>query len=186
MESGNEYVLQVKGNQSKLLTAIKQTVSRTLVKDVDYTLENNRGRQENRAVYVYTLDTNPIYEQWKGIKHIVHIESYGKRGKRDYLENRYYITSKSIQDAKVYNKGIRSHWGIENGLHWVKDVILNEDKAMVRDFQRSKNMSVVRNIVMNIYRISGNHSIKYAIEAFTNKLDKCLNLLYGKYHILIN
>ena len=180
MESGNDYVLQVKGNQPKLLKAVKQTIVNSTASDVDYTLEKNKGRVEHREVYVYSNLDNPIYEEWIGLKEIIHVVSRGKRKNKSYKQNRYYISSKTCEDARKYNEGIREHWGIENRLHWVKDVILKEDKSMVLDLDRSGNMSVIRNIVMNLYRISGYGSIKYAIEKFANRLEKCDNLIYGK------
>lgn len=179
MESGNEYVLQVKGNQPGLLKAIKQTIMENTAADIDYTLEKNRGRIEQREVYVYSCLDNAEYSKWVGLKKIIHVVSSGLRNKKRYKENRYYITSRSCEDAQVYNKGIRSHWGIENRLHWVKDVIQNEDKGMVSDFDRSVNMSAIRNIVINLYRLSGYDSIKYAIEKFTNRLEQCSNIIYN-------
>lgn len=181
MESGNEYVLQVKGNQPSLLKAIKQTILINTPVDTDYTFEKNRGRIEQREVYVYAQKDNPVYDQWFGMKKVIHVVSKGKRNNKEYIENRYYISSKSTENARIYNTGIRDHWGIENRLHWVKDVILNEDKSMVIDLDRSGNMSVIRNVVINLYRISGQMSIKYAIEAFTNKIEKCRNLIYNDY-----
>ncbi|MDV7397557.1 hypothetical protein RZS08_39520, partial [Arthrospira platensis SPKY1] len=76
---------------------------------------------------------------------------------------------------------IRDHWGIENRLHWVKDATLKEDKSLVKDLDRSETMSIVRNMVINLYRISGISSTKYAIEAFNNKISKCVELIYNKY-----
>ena len=177
MESGNEYVLQVKGNQSGLLKAIKQTIKNNSPVDTDIKTEKNKGRIERREVYVYSNMDNPIYKSWYGAKKIIHIVSTGIRAGKKYRENRYYITSKKTNKALTYNEGIRGHWGIENRLHWVKDVILNEDKSKVKDFNRSENMSVIRNIVINLYHIYGYLSIKYAIEMFTNRISECINLI---------
>lgn len=180
MESGNEYVIQVKGNQKNLLNAIKQTVDENSPRDTDSTNEKNKGRTEQREVNVYTNLDHPIFKEWAGIREVVHVISTGKRNKIQYQEDRYYISSIKYPNAKLLNSGIRSHWGIENKLHWVKDVILNEDKSMVLDLDRSGNMSLIRNIVINLYRISGYTSIKYAIEAFTNNIEKCCDLILQK------
>ena len=147
--------------------------------DTDCVVEKNRGRKEHREVHVYSQIENPIFDQWYGIKKVIHVVSKGNRNNKDYNEDRYYISSKTAESAKTYNKGIRGHWGIENRLHWVKDVILNEDKSMVSDLDRSVNMSIIRNIVINLYRMSGYQSVKYAIEEFTNKIEKCTNLIYN-------
>ena len=181
MESGNDYVLQVKGNQPKLLSAIKQTISTTRPVDSDSVKEKNRGRIERRSVYVYSALENPIYKDWASIKSVIHVVSQGNRNSKEYLENRYYITSLNNTNAKLYNERIRDHWGIENRLHWVKDATLKEDKSLVKDLDRSETMSIVRNMVINLYRISGISSTKYAIEAFNNKISKCVELIYNKY-----
>lgn len=180
MESGNEYVIQVKGNQPKLLKAIKQTITNTSSVDSDYTMEKNKGRIEEREVHVYSNLGNSLYGNWIGMKRIIHVVSRGVRNGEKYCNDRYYISNKACEDARVYNMGIRNHWGIENGLHWVKDVILIEDKSMLLDLERSENMSVIRNTVMNLYRMNGYRSIKYAIEEFTNRLEKCILLVCGK------
>lgn len=181
MESGNEYVIQVKGNQPKLLSAIIKTISENIPVNTDEAKEKNRGRIEHRKVYVYTNIEDPIYSQWYGIKKIIHVVSKGIRSNKAYNEERFYIASKVTQSAKLYNEGIREHWGIENRLHWVKDKIMNEDKSMVLDLKRSENMSIIRNIVINLYRMSGYTSIKYAFETFTNKIESCRNIIYNNF-----
>ena len=179
MESGNDYVLQVKGNQPKLMKKIRETITNSDAIEIDYTLEKNRGRQEARQVYVYEATHEDTYKEWHGIRHIIHIIAKGIRDKRHYEEERYYITNRIETDAREYNKGIRNHWGIENRLHWVKDVILKEDGGLVRNMARCKTLSVLRNIVMNIFRATGHKSIKYAIERYTNRIEECCNLIHG-------
>lgn len=183
VESGNEYVLQVKANQPNLLKAINQTIANSKSIDSDYTLEKNKGRIEKRQTYVYGDLNDPIYEEWLGIKKIILIISSGMRNKKPYKEMRYYISNKCENRAKIYSTGIRNHWGIENGLHWVKDVVQHEDNGMIRDLDRAGNISVVRNMVMSIYRNSGYKSITYAFELFTNRIDHCINLI-NNIHIL--
>ena len=153
MESGNDYVLQVKGNQPKLLSAINQTTRNQTPVEVDYTLEKNRGRKENRAVYVYQQLENLLFKDWYGSKTVIHVHSYGVRKGKKYNENRYYLSSLTTQLASYYNAGIREHWAVENSLHWVKDVIINEDKGMVKGMKQSENLSTLRNIVINLFRV---------------------------------
>ena len=181
VRSGNEYVLQVKGNQPSLLKAIKQTIANNIAVDGYIKTEKNRGRIENREVYVYSNLYNPIYRTWRGIKKVIHVVSKGKRSGTEYEKNHYYITNKETNKASIYGKGIRWHWFIENRLHWVKDVTLNEDNSKVKDLNRSENLSVIRNIVLNLYHIQGYRSIKYAIERHANRLDECINLIYNNF-----
>jgi hypothetical protein len=181
VESGNEYLLQVKGNEPKLLRAIKETILFNRPIDYDYTLEINRGREENREAYVYSIINNEVYEKWYGIKRIIHIRTHGIRKGKVYEENRYYITSRPESSASYYNKKIRNHWKIENCLHWVKDKILNEDKCMIKGMKLAENVAAIRNIVINVFKINGEKSIKYAIGKYTNRLEKCLELIHKKH-----
>lgn len=183
MESGNDYVIQVKGNQSGLLKALKQSIQNNEVVDMDYTLEKNRGRIEKREVHVYEAKGSKVYTAWKAITYVIQVVASGQRNGKQYKEDRYYITNKMMSVAKEYNLGIRNHWGIENKLHWVKDVILIEDGGLVRSIERCKNLTVIRNTIMNLFRINGYHSIKYAIEKFTNCIGDCLKLIHGNKHI---
>ncbi len=178
MESGNEYVLQVKGNQKKLLSTIKQIVETRLPEDKDYTLEKNRSRIEERAVYTYSIEnSDKIKIEWQGVKNIILVKTSGRRDKKKYEQNRYYITSRPELDAKFYNKKIRAHWKIENSLHWVKDAIMNEDKCMIKGGSLSENVAAIRNVVLNIFRLNGKLSIKYAFDRYTNKLEECYQLM---------
>lgn len=184
MESGNEYVIQVKGNQPSLLKAIKKTIRNSKAVDIDYSLEKNRGRKEEREVHVFSIDDNEMYNQWFMTTNIIHVVSRGKRKGNKYKEDRYYLTNKKMINANQYNIGIRNHWGIENLLHWVKDVIMNEDGGLVKNMKRCRNLSLLRNIVMNLYRVTGHRSIKYAVEKFTNCIEDCLKLIHRTNYIL--
>ncbi len=178
MESGNDYVLQVKGNQKKLLQAIKQVIKTRLPQDIDFTLEKNRSRIEKRAVRTYSLDEfSKINKEWLGLKTIIHVETSGQRRNLEYKQNRYYITSRAETVAEFYNKKIRAHWKIENSLHWVKDKIMNEDKCMIKGQSLSENVAAIRNLVLNIFRLNGEMSIKYAFDKYTNKIEECYKLL---------
>lgn len=153
--------------------------------DQDYTLEKNRGREENREAYVYQDLKNPLFNEWYGSQTIIHIHSYGIRDNKNYEDNRYYISSLSTDQAKYFNHCIRSHWGIENGLHWVKDVIMKEDKGLVKGMNQSEILSTLRNIVISLFRMNKYKSIKNACERFANRLDKSLQLIENKHIINI-
>lgn len=178
MESRNEYVIQVKGNQQKLLKAIKLITEAEAAHDKFYSLDKKRGRIENRDVTIYKapLNSDP-FKEWKGLKTIIHVHSHGTRKGREYTEHHYYISSKTDKLANYFAKGIRSHWGIENRLHWVKDVILNEDHSGIRSGIIAGNLSLIKSALINLFRLNGYLSIKYAIEKFANKPEKSMMLL---------
>ena len=178
MVGGNDYVIQVKGNQSGLKKAIKHYVSQNDC-DSQYTKkEKNKGREEKRQTYVYWNIEGEEFKKWKGLTTIIVVRRSGKRKNEPYDTVNYFISSRKQTSAKVYAKGIRRHWWIENKLHWVKDVILHEDKSLVKDKDVAENLSLLRIIIMNLYRIKNCKSIKYAIERFTNRLDECNYLIY--------
>ncbi len=106
---------------------------------------------------------------------------WGKRSEKSFKEVHYFISSRKQLSAQNYAKRIREHWWIENKLHWVKDVILYEDNSLVKGKDLSENLSLLRMIVMNLFRINNLQSVKYAIEKFSNKLDKCELFIYDKF-----
>jgi predicted transposase YbfD/YdcC len=73
-----------------------------------------------------------ISSQWLGLKSIVRVERFGTRAGKAYEETVYYISSVTLE-ASDFAKGIRGHWGVENRLHWVKDVVFDEDQAQMVD-----------------------------------------------------
>lgn len=79
--------------------------------------------------------------------------------KRKAISHSYYLSSISTK-AKEFAKGIRHHWGIENRLHYVKDVTLKEDESRIRSGNAPAILSLIRNLVINIARIKGENRIK--------------------------
>jgi len=91
-----------------------------------------------------------------------------EKGKKSETAS-YYISSLEPEDAEKFNIGIRGHWSIENQLHWVKDVIQNEDKAGIRRSNGIENLSILKNTAINIVRKNIGCSIKNtAIECAAN------------------
>ena len=90
-------------------------------------------------------------EQWKNLQSLVRIEAerYIKSTGKTETETRFYISSLPA-DACLLNKSIRSHWGIENSLHWSLDVAFNEDNSRKRTGQAAQNFSVLSRIALNL------------------------------------
>ncbi len=168
--SGNDYVIQVKGNHKGLLSIIKERIRNSDPIDVDYIKEINRGREENRSLFLYHFPKEKRHKDWPSSEHIIKLNNFGTRGSKSYYKIHYYITSKKEISAEYYTSKIRSHWGIENRLHWVKDAILNEDKGRVKGMDLSGTISTIRHAVINIFRANNIKSIKTGIEKYANKL----------------
>ena len=90
-------------------------------------IEKARGRITCRIVKVFTELKN-IDPDWVGVQSLIQIERIGIRSGKKYLQTNHYISS-LVSKANTFANGIRQHWGIENRLHWVKDVIFGEDAA---------------------------------------------------------
>lgn len=77
----------------------------------------------------------------------------------------YYISSLQGADAECFQTIVRSHWTVENQLHWVKDVILREDTTKFQHYKTYKMNALYRNYVCSCIKLKGWTSIKYALEA---------------------
>lgn len=121
---------------------------------------------------VSVLDTvEVIAPQWHGVKRIIRVERWGTRGNKPFRETMVYISSLAL-DAAEFAQRIRQHWHVENRWHWVKDVVLNEDRAPLCDGHALINAAIVRTIVMNLFRGHGYDSITQAIRRFAHDIPR--------------
>ena len=89
---------------------------------------------------------------WPGCAVIARIDSLRQvKGKASELEQRYYISSRQLTPAELA-QAVRSHWAIENQLHWVLDVTMREDASTVRKDNAPENLSLLKKIILNILR----------------------------------
>ncbi len=95
---------------------------------------------------------------FENLRRIIKVERRGSRGDKTYEETAYYISSLTAS-AQVLAEIIRGHWKIENQLHWVKDVIFEEDKSQISDFQAASNWSILTTMGLNLFRSLGFLSI---------------------------
>lgn len=138
-----------------------------------------RGRMEIRQTFVYEELTG-ISPDWAGLKRLIRVERTVIKKTKISHQSAYYISSIGSNDASFFARHIRNHWGIENRLHWVKDVCMNEDKSQTISGMAAENISILRNIVINLFRTNGYHSIKYATELCANNLKELIRLIQYK------
>jgi predicted transposase YbfD/YdcC len=166
VEQGNHYLVKVKGNQPKLLQAIEETVVMSSPTDFYKEEEISRGRLEIRETYLYRRQDN-IAQGWESINRIAYVHRIFLSKNREHKTDSFYISDLKTDSAKYLAEGIRSHWGIENRLHYAKDVIMREDAECTKDKQAAANLALFRDFAFNILK-SKNKSIKYACEIFAN------------------
>ncbi len=175
IEGGNDYVLTVKDNQPRLLAQLETLAQQTQPEDRFVDVESKRGRTTCRIVNVFA-DLSGIDKDWVGLQSLICVERIGIRQGKPYQQTLFYISS-LLTSACEFAQGIRSHWGIENRLHWVKDVIFGEDLAPLKDFNAATNWSIIRNIVINIARIHGYNSLTQAQRFLSHDIERLFSLL---------
>ncbi|NER39997.1 MAG: ISAs1 family transposase [Oscillatoria sp. SIO1A7] len=157
VDSGNDYLITVKGNQPSLFKNIKARFEQNKPTSINSQKEKTRNRTCQRKVCVLD-NVEGLDPQWAGIQSIIKIERSGRRDNKPFEETFYYISSMTL-DAAGFADLIRKHWHIENRLHWPKDVVLKEDIAPLCDGYAPANFAVLRTIAINLFRLEGFASI---------------------------
>jgi len=176
VDSGNNAIVQVKDNQKKLNKLCNKLANSWNPIDTNSDESLERNRHEKRTVKVFNRNTyfnSKLEKHWdKYIACIIRVERETDKLNtltRKYektIEKSFYVSTK-ILSAKDANIIIRSHWSIENSLHYVRDVSLGEDKSRCR--VHPDNFARLRSIALNIMRINGVINIKN--ELYKNSLN---------------
>ena len=154
-----DYIFSLKGNQSNLHDNIElyfqdQIKENFKICSYDYyeTLDNEHGKLEIRR-YWTTADIDWLQgkEDWKKLETICMVQRERHFTDRIESETSYYISSVE-NNAKKIGSAIRTHWGIENSLHWVLDVSFREDECRIRKDNAPENFAVLRHIALNMIK----------------------------------
>lgn len=158
VDGDGDYVLQVKGNQPSLQAAIEEAFaetdgSKSMGARRNTTKEKSRGRIEIRHYTIMPVSDSmsSFVKVWKGLASIGRVIRLVERNGKQTTEVSYYICSIAAK-VGVFRDSVRSHWGIENGLHWVMDVVFGEDASRIRQGHAAENMSFLRRFVTTLLR----------------------------------
>src|SRR3954470_20524474 len=150
-----DYILALKANHERLFEQVVAFWDRACARlmkgpDIGYDRERSEGhgRDEFRRCWA-TSDLSWLEgrEEWEGLKSVVMIEAGRFVGDKLSVETRYYLSSLE-NDAKLLNDSVRSHWGVENSLHWVLDVTFQEDRSRIRKENAPENFGLLRRLAL--------------------------------------
>ena len=162
---GADYVLSFKENQPALYHdcedlftwlrgahPLDQPVAFGYAEQVD----GGHGRIETRRVWsTEALEGVGAGQRWPGLTSLVMVESLRELGEVESVERRYYLSSlpgATDDDAKRLNRVIRTHWEIENRVHWVLNVAMGEDVNRTRKGESAQNLALIRKLAVNLLR----------------------------------
>lgn len=151
-EKEAHYLLAVKENQKELHQNIVQSFERQVPDDSNTHFDTGHGRIEKRTCDIITsLDWVEAKPLWKDLNTLVRIttERTQKLTGETQYQTRYYISSKKA-DATTFNRSVRSHWAIENNLHWVMDVTFKEDHSRKRAGNSAFNFNIITKMALKI------------------------------------
>ena len=168
-DAGADYLLAVKANQPTLRAETKGAFDAVEPAAIDRFVDHDKGhgRIEQRTVSVIGevdwLDGDrrfPGELRLPAASCVIRVDSRAELSDRCRQETRYYISSARLT-AEQAADAVRGHWGIENRLHWVLDVVFKDDQSRLRKGHGAKNMAVVRHFAINLVRAAKDkHTIK--------------------------
>ncbi len=144
---------------------------RKLIRKTLIALYIDIGKLLKKGLSVAGLDA-----AWVGVQRLIRVERTGIRSVEPVHETMFYISSLAA-DAATFSRLVRDHWHIENRLHWVKDVVLNEDRAPLCAGHAPENMAILRTIALNLFRLHGFASITKGIRAVAHDVRRLFSFL---------
>src|SRR5271169_993398 len=153
---GGDYVLALKGNHHALhADVVRFFAAPEHEKAANHsTLDNDHGRSETRPSLVSTDITRlQTRHQWPGLAAVGRVvrtrATTGKAAPRATKESAYYLLSAALSPERL-GQVVRSHWGVENRLHWVLNVVMNEDQGRSRLDNSPYNLAILRHMALNL------------------------------------
>ncbi|NJO99064.1 MAG: ISAs1 family transposase [Pleurocapsa sp. CRU_1_2] len=174
VNSGNHYLAAVKGNQGKLYQTVQQQfVSEEIFEEIN----KGHGRIEKRRVSISQTKFN--LTEWLGVKTIVKVESQRQLKHKIESNTRYYISDLEETAFQFYQR-VRGYWGVENKVHYVRDVTQGEDKSRIRTTPLPQVLAIARNLAINLYRDAGFSNMAQAQRKCSYSLEHILSLFRMK------
>jgi predicted transposase YbfD/YdcC len=154
-----DYVLALKGNQGSLREDVEVFAADQKARNFadtrisqDTTLDGDHGRIETRTItVVHDIEWLQERHDWPGLNAVVMVESSREVSGKTEQETRFYITSLGML-AHLLGPVVRSHWAVENSLHWVMDMVFRDDECRVRTDHAPANFAAIKHMAQNLLR----------------------------------
>ncbi len=151
IEQGGDYVLALKANQGTLFADVQLFVDdpKTPLARAE-SVDGDHGRIEVRQAAL-SPDVAWLQEHhaWPGLRAIGKVTAARETPAKTSIETRYFLMSQALTPER-FLAVVRAHWGIENGLHWVLDVTMNEDQMRNRKDNGPENLALLRRLALNL------------------------------------
>jgi predicted transposase YbfD/YdcC len=150
LDCGGDYVLAIKGNQKPLLEDIQLLVDdpEAVPDDAAQTVDGDHGRIEpRRAAVLHDVAWLTERHGFPGLVAVGKIEATREIDGKATTASRYYILSKPLSAARFLDV-VRAHWHVENRLHWVLDVVMDEDQSRARKDHGPENLARLRRFAL--------------------------------------
>ncbi len=185
IDKKGDYIFSLKGNQGRLRDdvelfwhdQVKVKFGDTTV-SCHETVEKSHGRIEVRKITV-CADIKWLQERhdWPGLASIIMVEYSAEEGEKTRHEMRFYISSLNVE-AEPMAVYIRDHWGVENGLHWVMDMVFRDDECRIRKDSAPANFATIKHMASNILRSAkGKQSLRQKRHAAAWDEDFLFNMI---------
>jgi predicted transposase YbfD/YdcC len=154
IDQKGDYVLALKGNQATLHDDVRTFLDdpQTKLSVSDSTVDADHGRIETRTSMVSTdIEWLQQHHDWPGLTAVGKVVRIRETADKTTTETAYYLLSMAMAPQRL-GEVVRSHWAIENRLHWCLDVTMNEDRARNRMDNGPQNLAVLRHMALNLVR----------------------------------
>ena len=152
VDQGGDYALALKGNQGTLHDDVRPFLDdpESKASTAEPVVDADHGRIETRTATVSTdIDWLQEDHHWPGLAAIGKVVRIRETADKTTTETAYYLLSTALSPER-FNEVVRSHWGVENRLHWRLDVVMNEDQDRTRLDNGPHNLAVLRHMALNV------------------------------------